>query len=133
MITNADMTIYNKYFDKASRMDKYKRHSITNVFWDDVEGASRLRSGLEQSDKVLVIVPFESYPEGSFIGFKGYSGEEGTFTFQVGDRIVKNVIGFDIDNRPAELDKRYLAYTITSIDRKDFGSSKMHHWEIRGK
>lgn len=133
MITNADMTIYNKYFDKSTRTDKYKRFNINNVFWDNVEGSSRVRSGLEQADKVLVLIPMESCPNGAYFEPKEFLGAENTFTFQIGDRIVKNAIDFDIKDRPNDLDRNYTAYTISSIDLKDFGSKSMQHWEIRGR
>ena len=33
MITNSSLTIYHKYFDKVSKVDKWKRQKIKNVWW----------------------------------------------------------------------------------------------------
>jgi len=133
MITNADMTIYNKYFDKVTRLDKYNRKIIRNVFWDNNEGAIRVASGLTDADKVLVLIPYESCLDGVLVSSNDFVGDVGTFTFQIGDRIVESATYFDIEDKPNNLDREYRAFTITSIDRKDFGSLKMRHWEIRGK
>lgn len=132
MTANANMTIYNAYLDKATRLDKYKRHVINSVFWDDVEGASKARHGLEQADKVLVLIPLNNPSCDRYVAPKEFTGEEGTFTFRVGDRIVKGVTDFEIDGKMSDLDRAHTAFTITSVDKKDFGSKRMHHWEIRG-
>ena len=39
MLTNADMTIYNKVFDKATRTDKFVRTQVPRVNWYNNLGA----------------------------------------------------------------------------------------------
>ena len=58
MRTNADITIYNRYFDKATGLDKYQRTILYGVFWDERKAVNRLQSGLEDADKVTIIIPF---------------------------------------------------------------------------
>ncbi len=57
MRTNADITIYNRYFDKATRLDKYQRTVLKGVFWDERKAINRLQSGLEDADEVSIIIP----------------------------------------------------------------------------
>lgn len=129
MYTNTNITIYNKYFDKDTRLDAYKRKVIRNVFWDESEGTNRLQSGLIDADKVLALIPFESLDMGSYVAPNQYDGKDDTFTFKIGDRVVKGEITLEI-TKSTDLDKEYKAYTVTSIDKKDFGSKKMRHFEL---
>lgn len=135
MYTNANVTIYNKHFDKATRMDKYYRTVIEGVFWDDKKATNRLQSGLENADEVLLIIPFDYNSSKKYITPVEYKKMEDVteyFTIQEGDRIVKGDIGFEI-SKPTDLDREYEAFTITSVDTKDFGSSHMRHWEVGAK
>lgn len=131
MYTNADITLYNKYFDEATRTDKYRRTIIKNVFFEEKLGANRIKSGLESSDAIMVLIPYASLK--GYVAPKEYDGSTNTFTFALGDRIVKNQITMEISNRPSELDKHYSAFTISSVDNRGFGSEDMRHFEIGGR
>lgn len=130
--TNANITIYNKYLDKEDRLDAYKRTVIKNVFWDESKATNRLQSGLIDVDKVLALIPFENLDMSLYRPPKEFDGEEGTFTFQSGDRIVKGEINLEI-TKTTDLDRKYEAFTISSVDKKDFGSKNMRHFEIGAK
>lgn len=130
MYTNANITIYNKYFDKATRLEKYKRTVIKNVFFDEKKASNRLQSGLESADSGLILVPFDYSSQAEYVPYKEYKGLGGTFTLAIGDRVVKGDIDFEITGVLSELDKKYEAFTITSVDAKDFGSPHMRHWEV---
>lgn len=132
MYTNSSITIYNKYFIKSEKTDGYKRTVIKNAFYEERQATNRLQSGLIDADKVLVLIPFESLEIGEYVPPREFEGLEGTFTIQNGDRIVKGEVLLEI-NKPTELDKEYEAFTITSVDKKDFGSKKMRHFEIGAK
>lgn len=135
MITNSDITIYNKYFDKATRMDKWKRTVLSGVFWEEKLATNRLQSGVEHSDAIMVVVPLNVDTTETYLPpmeFKKQENNIGYFTFQKGDRIVRGNIDFELENS-TNLDKEYEAFTITSIDTKDFGSSFMRHWEVGAK
>lgn len=132
MYTNASLTIYNKYLDKVERLDAYKRTIIKNVFWDEKKAVNRLQSGLMDADHVLALVPYESLEMGEYVPPKQFEGREGTFTFKLGDRIVKGEIDTEITSFN-QLDKEYEVFTITSVDNKDFGCPKMRHFELGAK
>lgn len=132
MYTNTNIIIYNKYLDKEERLDVYKRTVIKNVFWEERKATNRLQSGLIDADHVLVLIPFENLDMSQYRPPKEFEGEEGTFTFQNGDRIIKGEIELKI-SRPTDLDRDYEAFTITSVDKKDFGSKRMRHFEVGAK
>lgn len=136
MISNADVTIYNKYLDKDTRLDKYKRTVIYDIFWDEKKAYNRLQSGLESADHVLLLIPLEMPSNSRYVSpmeFQKLEDKTNYFTLHVGDRIVKGDIDFEITGKVSDLDKNYGAFTITSVDKKDFGSPHMRHFEISGK
>ena len=136
MKTNADVTIYNKYLDKTTRLDKYKRTVVRDVFWDEKKAVNRLQSGLESADHVLLLIPFDYSSNSEYLSpieFEKLEDKTSYFTLQVGDRIVKGDIDFEISGKLSDLDKQYEAFTITSVDKKDFGSPHMRHFEVGGK
>ncbi len=65
--------------------------------------------------------------------FEKLEYKAGYFTLQEGDRVVKGAIDFEITGKISDLDKEYEAFTITSVDTKDFGSLYMRHWEVGAK
>ena len=136
MRTNADVTIYNRYFDKETRLDKYQRTVLKGVFWDERKAVNRLQSGLEDADKVTIIIPFAVTTDKKYAPpkeFEKLEDKTGYFTLQEGDRVVKGAIDFEITGKVSDLDKEYEAFTIISVDTKDFGSLHMRHWEVGAK
>lgn len=136
MRTNADITIYNRYFDKATRLDKYQRTILYGVFWDERKAVNRLQSGLEDADKVTIIIPFAVTTDKKYAPpkeFEKLDDKSDYFTLQEGDRVVKGAVDFEITGKVSDLDKEYEAFTIISVDTKDFGSLHMRHWEVGAK
>jgi len=136
MHTNTDITIYNKYFDKETRTDKYQRTVIQDVFWEERKAYNRLKSGLESADKVLVLIPFTNIPNRQYLTpkeFRKVGSKENYFTLAEEDKIVRGEIYFEIEGKLSDLDKKYEAFTITSVDTHDYGSYYMRHWEVGAK
>ena len=133
MRTNANITICNRYFDKATRLDKYQRAIPYGLFWDERKAVNRLQRGLEDADKVTIIIPFAVATDKKYVPpkeFEKLEDKAGYFTLREGDRVVKGEIDFEITGKVSDLDKEYEAFTITSVDTKDFGSLHMRHWEV---
>lgn len=133
MKTNSDITLYNKYLDKETRLDKYQRTVLKGVFWEDKKAYNRLQSGLESADEVSIIVPFKVPLERQYLSPKEFEkaiDKSSYFTLQETDRVVKGIIDYEITSKVSDLDKEYEAFTITSVDTKDFGSNHMRHWEL---
>lgn len=136
MRSNADVTIYNRYFDKETRLDRYQRTVLYGVFWDERKAVNRLQSGFEDADEVTIVIPFRVATDKKYVvpkEFEKLEDKAGYFTLQEGDRVVKGAVDFEITGKVSDLDKEYEAYTITSVDIKDFGSPHMRHWEVGAK
>lgn len=136
MITNSNITIYNRYFNSTTRLDSYQRTILQGVFWDDKKAVNQIQSGLQDADEVLIIIPFSVNSDKQYISPKEFEKLEdrtGYFTLREGDRVVRGAIDFEITGKVSDLDKEYEAFTITSVDTKDFGSPHMRHWEVGAK
>ena len=127
------VTVYNKYFNPETRLDKFSRTVLIGVFWDEISATTRLQRGLHDADEVTAVIPFSVVSEKQYVSpeeFQKSENKDNVFTFQKGDRILEGNVLFEIESRPSELDKHFTAYTITSVDTKDFGSEHMRHWEV---
>lgn len=129
MYTNANITLYNKYYDATTRLDKWKRTQIKGVFWDNCKGANVKKSGMEAADSVVVFILLSV---SGYVDPKSYTGAEGTWTLKPGDKICKGLIDQDF-TKITDLEKAYDdVHDITKVDKKDFGSANMRHWEVGG-
>lgn len=131
MMTNTKMSVFNRYKEPFTNNVSYKKHVVEHVFWDDSLGIN-LNTGYENADKVNIYIPFdknksdlENYKEP-----KQYNGNG--WTLQNGDFIIKGEVAESEVDRIKDL-KAYEVFEITVIDKKDFGSYNMQHFEIRGQ
>lgn len=116
MITNSSLTIYHKYFDKVSKVDKWKRQEIKNVWWYGGKGANYNR-GLEDANEVKIRIPKDI-------------NDTSNLEIEVGDILVKGIIKDEISMQ-SDLKEFEDVYNITSIIDNDFGLNK--HLHIEGK
>ena len=121
MMTNTKMSIYNKY------KNTYKKHVIENVFWDDTKSVI-VGTGFEKANSEDVFIPKNKNDMSDYVSPKDYEGNG--WTLNKGDYIIKGEIDKDEVSGIRELKD---AFTIVSVDDKDFGSVNMHHFEIRGQ
>ena len=111
MHINGDITIYNAYYDEINRVDRYKRTIIPDVYIEEKLGANRLVSGIESADKLLVLIPIERLD--AYVSPKEFKGDINTFTFKLGDRVIRNKVTVDVISTTSELDKLFETFTIT--------------------
>ena len=130
MMTNTSMTVFNKYTEPFTKDVSYKKHLIKQVFWDDSLGIN-LNTGYENADKVNVYIPFDKNEDDlkEYIAPKHYNGIG--WTLQNGDFIIKGDVDIQEVSGIKDLSS-YEVLEITVIDKKDFGSYNMQHFEIRG-
>lgn len=84
---------------------------------------------METADSVVVFIPLML---NGYVDPKQYVGLEGTWTLKPGDKIVKGLIEQDF-TKITDLEKAYDdVHDITKVDKKDFGSANMRHWEVGG-
>jgi hypothetical protein len=128
MMTNTKMSVFNKYTEPFTKDVTFKKHVIDNVFWDDSNGVN-LDHGYDKTDKVNVYIPKDKNDISKYVNAKQYNGNG--WTLNNGDFIIKGEVAEDEVSGIKEL-SAYEVFTITLVDDKDFGSSNMHHFEIRG-
>ncbi|MBE6089838.1 MAG: hypothetical protein E7206_17750 [Clostridium beijerinckii] len=132
LFPNSDITIYNKYFDKSSGLDKYQRTVIEGVNWSSktklVIGKTVGDKGATVTDITLIIIDkldnyiqpkqFKNLPDADRINY---------FTFGLGDKIVKGNINFEV-TKIADLDKNYDdVVTVTAA------KPLSRHWEVEAE
>ena len=126
MYTNADITLYNAYYDATTRLNKWKRTHIKGVFWVNRKGANKIKSGMDACDSVQVFIPLTV---SGYVEPKSFDGSVG-WTLRTNDKIVLGIV----DDEIKDLEKKYdNVHDITSVDLKDYGSMSMRHWEIGGR
>lgn len=126
MFTNSDITLY--LCTKEGKLEKFTRRVVKNVYWEDVDNATFLKTGQRGSCTALVMVPFSS------VG-KAINLTKGK------DLIVKGVIDFEFDNTSqatiaegiAKLKTNNKALTLVSVDERLYGSKSVQHYELTGK
>ena len=113
MISNADLTVYHKVKDDATRMEKWIRFPYRNIWW--FENSSVVQAdGYKNSNNVEIRI--------------SYREELDIKNFSKGDIVLKGIIKKDIKSS-SELSE-YETYVITSIKNNNFG--KNPHIHIQG-
>lgn len=126
MFTNLDITLY--LCTKDGKLEKFTRQVVKNVYWEDVDNATFIKTGQRGSCTALVMIPLSSL--------------EGAINFTKGkDLMVKGVVDFDFDNTSqatiaegiAKLKTNHKALTLVSVDERLYGSKSVQHYELTGK
>ena len=112
MITNADITILNRVYDPDERLDKWKSTFIENVsFYSDTK-VNLDGNGLTTADVYKIRIPdYKGY-----VPAEEYAGEDGTWTVQIDDYIVKGKLNKEV-TRPAELVNKIRIYSFSDNRR----------------
>lgn len=129
MYTNTNMCVFNKYIEPFTKKSVYKKHVIDNVFWDDSQ-AIALSTGFDKDNKVDVFIPFDKNDLSGYKEPKKYNGTG--WTLRNGDFIIKGNVAETEVNGIKDL-SAYETFEITVVDKKDFGSYNMQHFEVKGK
>lgn len=132
LFPNADITIYNRYYDKVEALDKYQRTVIEKVNWSSKR---KLVIGKTLGDKgatatkvtTIIIDKLDNYISPKQFKKLSNADRVNYFTFGLGDKIVKGNIEFEVVNI-ADLDKNYDdVVTITAA------SPLSKHWEVEAE
>ena len=100
MITNADITIYNRRYDPETRLDTWKGTVIKNVsFYSDMR-VNLDNKGLSTADIYKIRIPGKSLK--GYVPADEYAADEGTWTVQKDDYIVLGASDQEIA-RPIDL------------------------------
>lgn len=123
---NQDLTIVNKWYNKNTKKNEYKVHSVKG-FYSSNDGISINGTDLVKSDGFIsrILMSEENYQ-----GPKDFQNNPTGWTLQKGDYIIKGIVSSV--NSIAGLKDNYECMQITNVSIKDYGSLDMQHFEISG-
>lgn len=112
LFKNADITIYNQYYDLSNDAYKYKRTVIKGVNWQGKRNGTVSGKGLLLADSTLIFVDkLENYISPKRFAKLSDKDRSNYFTFAVGDKIVKGEVEFEITGikpyRQADLESEF--------------------------
>ena len=134
MLTESDITVINRVYDKTTRLDGLVCTHIYGAHWEDTKAANVIKSGMKDADKTTVYIPFKARVGGGKsyrppLEFK--KAPKGCFTLREGDFIVKGIAEYS--GSAAKLEEAFdSVITINSVDTYDYGSPYLRHWEVSG-
>lgn len=97
LFKNADITIYNKYYDFTSDVDKYQRTVIKGVNWQGKKHATVSDKGLLLADSTLIFIDkLDNYVSPKRFVKLSDADRKNYFTLAPGDKIVKGEVTFEI-------------------------------------
>lgn len=133
LIKNTDITIYNKYYDKASDVDRYQKTIIRGVNWQGKRNATVGDKGLNRDDSILIFIDkLDNYVSPK--RFARLTDEERSnyFTFGLNDLVVKGEIDFEITgikpNSIADLERQF-DDVVNILGVQEW----TEHWEVECK
>lgn len=137
LFKNADITVYNKYYDKINDVDKYQRTVIKGVNWQGKRNATVSDKGLNLDNSILIFVDIDNVENKEYISPKQFNKltdaqRPDHFTFAIGDKAVKGEIDFEITgirpNSIADLENNFDdVVTVLGI------TPWSNHWEVECK
>lgn len=132
MLTNADITIYNREYIPETRLDVWHRTVIRNVNFYADNKVQHTDSGLKSADSFKVRIPEES-PQKPYLEPESYAAagnKESYWTLREGDYVVRGVCEEEIQT-PKDLKKELRqVFKITSWSDNRRGG--LCHWRIGG-
>ncbi len=97
LFKNADITIYNRYYDNSLGLDMYQRTVIEGVNWQNKRTGTVSDKGLLLADSTLVFVDkLDNYISPKKFAKLEPIEREKYFTLTIGDKIVKGEVDFEI-------------------------------------
>lgn len=97
LFKNADITLYNKYYDLVSDTYKYQRTVIKGVNWQGKRNGTVSDKGLLLSNSTLIFIDkLDNYISPKRFTKLSDENREKYFTFAHGDKIVKGEVDFEI-------------------------------------
>lgn len=130
LFRNTDITIYNKYYDSTSDIDRYQRTVVRGVNWQGKRNGTVTDKGLLLADSTLIFIDkLSNYVSPKRFAKLSDDERQNYFTFGLGDKVVKGIVDFEITGvkpyRIADLENEFDdVVTILSIQELT------GHWEV---
>lgn len=131
LFKNADITIYNRYYENS--YDMYKRIVVEGVNWQSKRNATVSDKGVNVANTTLIFIDkLDNYVSPRQFQLLSNEQRKNNFTFAIGDKIVKGNIDFEITNlKPhslADLQKNF-DDVVTIVAIRELSN----HWEVECK
>lgn len=112
LFKNADITIYNRYYDNSLGADRYQRTVIKGVNWQGKRNGTVSDKGLLLADSTLIFIDkLDNYVSPKRFAKLQLMEREKYFTFTIGDKIVKGEVDFEVigiqGHRISDLEKEF--------------------------
>lgn len=110
MITNAGCTVYQKI-----SKDEYKRTFVPKCCWQEISSIMIKTTGTKDTGQVQMYIPIKAIDD-----------------IAVGDLVVKGEVRAEIGSQAqlkAVMDE-YNVYKVIAVDKKDYCSKDLQHWEL---
>ena len=142
MMTNADITVYNRQFDKAQDKYIYLHTYLKGVNWQDSKGIRIAESGVVSDDRTRIFIPLDVDAEGKQYKkpktYRRMDDKSLFYTLDNEDIVVKGIIDFDLTGNPGEnvssLQAKYDdVMVITEVIDNRYGSRIIQHFELEVK
>ena len=128
MVTNADITLYNKVYDRDTGTNRYYRTVLKGVNWQDTTAVQPTDKGIVSADVAEIYIPFAVETEKQFRKLKNFVQEPektGFFTVEAGDLVVQGIVGDELTSAKDE-ERMKNTYddvrTIDDVETNDNGS-----------
>ena len=139
MLTNADITLFNRYYDADSDEYKYARTFLRGVNWQDSQAIDISQSvGVKSTNHTRVFIPLKvDSEEKTYLKPKTFkrSDKVTNYTLDNADIVVKGIVDFDMNDAHSGGFKALLrdfddVMKITKVADNRYGSKLVQHFEL---
>lgn len=139
MLTNADITLFNRYYDADSDEYKYARTFLRGVNWQDSQAINISQSaGVKSTNHTRVFIPLKvDSEEKTYLKPKTFkrSNKVTNYTLDNADIVVKGIVDFDMNDANSGGFKALLrdyddVMKITKVADNRYGSKLVQHFEL---
>lgn len=132
MITNAGITIYNRWINPTTKLPEYHATQVKNVSWYAEQKVTVLDKGPITTNVYKIRIPIESVSQDktyvTSLEYAKLTDISNVWTIQKQDVIVKGLLDLEI-RKPTDLEG-YEKTTVQSVADNRRGS--LPHWKIGG-
>lgn len=129
-VFNQDITIINKYYDKETKMCKYKL-SLVKGFWSSSNGISINGTQLTKNDGLSARILTHDSRNEQYQNPKEFEKEPKTWTLKPDDYLTKGIVE-NFTTITKLLEDYQEVIKITNVATKDYGSEDIQHFIIVG-
>lgn len=131
MLTNADITLFNRRYNPVTRVDDWQRTYIKGVSWMAAQDTTSGPSGIIRENVVRVRIPqVADAGDRVYMPKELYIGAGDSWTIQQGDYIVKGLVDFEA---PTKENLKVTPDTYSIVGFADNRRGGLPHWRITGK